>query len=46
MNWTRLVVRVSIVGAIVTAIAVFFAIGFRRLPPPGPGVEAEAVQAR
>jgi hypothetical protein len=46
VNWTRFIVRASILGAIVTAIAVFFAVGFRKLPPPGPGARPEAVQSR
>jgi hypothetical protein len=33
VNWTRFAVRASIVGAIVTAVAVFFAVGFRKVPP-------------
>ena len=46
MNWTRLVVRASIIGAIVTAIAVFFAVGFRRLPPASSVERTEAVETR
>lgn len=48
MNWTRFVVRASILGAIVTAVAVFFAVGFRKAPPAGADVERvpEAVQTR
>jgi hypothetical protein len=46
VNWTRFVVRASIIGAIVSAVAVFFAVGFRKLPPPGAPTEPPAVQAR
>jgi hypothetical protein len=46
VNWTRLLVRASIIGAILTAVAVFFLVGFRRLPPPAAEVRPEAVQTR
>jgi hypothetical protein len=46
VNWTRFAVRASILGAIVTAIAVFFAVGFRKLPPPSDRAAPEAVQTR
>jgi hypothetical protein len=46
VNWTRFVVRASILGAIVTAVAVFFAVGFRKLSPPGAAVPAESATAR
>jgi hypothetical protein len=46
VNWTRLLVRASIIGAILTAVAVFFLVGFRRLPPSGAEVRPEAAQTR
>jgi hypothetical protein len=46
VNWTRFAVRASIVGAIVTAVAVFFAVGFRKVPPAPAGAPPAATQTR
>jgi membrane protein DedA with SNARE-associated domain len=46
VNWTRFAVRASVVGAIVAAVAVFFAIGFRKVPPASAGAEPAATQTR
>lgn len=46
VNWTRFVVRASILGAIVGAIAVFFAVSVRRAPPPEPAAAVQGAEAR